>query len=883
MKESEHFNIYYYETDDEQLLSIVEILESAYNHHSSYLHFNFKDKTTVILYRTHRDFEQTNILSGFLPPQVGGFADVLMNRLVVPIDAPYEELKPLLWHELTHIFQYHIFKSSIVSRQPPMWFMEGTAEHLSQHWDMKGIMVLRDTIMNGHFFTLSEMENFYYTPNVYQCYKESQSFIDWFVDVYGVEKLRKMIRYLKRPAQYNLNQVFKKTVDQSYKEINDRWYNYLKKKYWPKIKDSEEPNIDYGRPILSEKLGRDLWLQPVYFPSGEILAGITNKNNTLDIYFYNNKGNKIIKRLTPLSPKRYEYLIVEENSMDISPDGRKLAIFARDGKSDVLLVFNIFDGKYKKYRFNDILKPRHPCWKNGNDLFFTGEVSGGRNIFLYDFKDKPQQITFQKAFINYVNYDRSKNIVYYTKRVNRFDKIFSLSLNTNEEVQLTYRIGNDVEISLSSDGKKILFTSDRFQNIPNLYIYDIEKKATSRITSTLGGNFMAKFSPDGKEIAFTSYYNSSYKTYIKEVKDFKIYKEEIENKVPTTIEKRDYANIKFLKNIKKYKLKLRATNVSSYLTYENGVLENYSNITLSDIFGNVRVALNIDAIRQFNNFYIYAFDQTHRLNYGLAFYNQRKDYYFWDEGKTSSQGNFGGALLFLYPTSKYRRFELEVQFAKLYWGSLFRNMGFPSEKRVFSTTLNFVSDTTKPGFFTYNHGSRYILSLTRGYPLTDTYYDVYNAMVDYRRYWKLTFRGTLAWHLLGYSSFGRDKDYIYLGGIGSVRGYSPMSIYGSNAAFSSLEMRIPFIDIIRFAGLFDLYYIRGLLFMDVGDAWNDDNFHAFKKVDNNLCFDDLKGSVGFGIRFRWGYFDLMFDFAKKWNFYKVYPKTIFQFNIGTDF
>ena len=69
----------------------------------------------------------------------------------------------------------------------------------------------------------------------------------------------------------------------------------------------------------------------------------------------------------------------------------------------------------------------------------------------------------------------------------------------------------------------------------------------------------------------------------------------------------------------------------------------------------------------------------------------------------------------------------------------------------------------------------------------------------------------------------------------------------------------------------------------MGDAWVDDDFHPFTEVNGSYRFDDLKGSLGFGLRFRMGYFDLMFDFAKRWDMFKVYPKTYFQFNVGVDF
>ncbi len=885
IKESEHFNVYYYFGEEERLLEIIDMLESAYRHHSDFFQFKIKEKTPVILYRTHRDFEQTNIISGFIPPQVGGFAEMLMNRLVVPIDSPYEELKALVWHELTHIFQYHIFRSSLFSRAPPDWFMEGTAEHLSQFWDMKGIMVLRDAVMNNDLYTLQEMENFSYTPDAYKCYKLSQSFTDWFMETFGLETFRKFVRYLKRSSQHSLNDIFKKVLNMSYKQVNDKWFTYLKKKYWPEVAVLEDPDSEYGTPFFFENAPDDIWVQPVFFPSGETLALITTKNANLDIYVTDDSGMKTLKRLTPFYTGLYEYIIVEENSMSISPDGNKLAVFARDGRADVLLVINILSGTVDKYRMGDLLKPRYPDWKDNYSIFFTAENSLGRSIYIFDTAvGETAPVTEGREYCKFVNYDPVSDGLYFTRRTAGLDKIFRLDLSTGSETQITGGPGNDVELNISADGGKIIFTSDRFAGIPNLFIHDLSTGFTSRITNTQGGNFMAQLSPDGRSVAFTSYFKGTYRTFLRKLSEMKQYGTEAEKAFSDLSEKPDYSDVKYLKNVKDYKLKLFPVNVSSYITYENGIIENYSNITLSDILGDIRLVLNIDAVRQFDNFYAYYFTQRHRLNWGVSVFNLRNDYYFWEYQDIGSEGSYGASLFLIYPLSKYKRLEYEIKYGVAYWDDIFRIIyGYPSQKRMFSNTVSFISDSTKAGFFTYNSGSRYMLSFTNSYPLTKSYFSNYSFILDYRAYFRLTMRSSLAFRFFEYNSWGDDKNYIYLGGIGTIRGYYPMSIYGNNAFFSNLEMRIPFIDIIRFSGLFNFYYIRGVMFVDMGSAWLNDDFRAFTKESGELRFDDIRASVGFGIRFQVGYFDLMFDFAKKWDFFKVYPRTYFQFNIGADF
>ena len=885
IKESKHFKIFYYKSEENRLLEIVNILENAYADHSKVLKYEIKEKTIVIIYKTHKDFEQTNIISGFVPPQVQGFAEVLMKRLVIPVDAPHEELRALVWHELTHIFQYHILKNRLLSKEPPMWFMEGTAEFFSRHWDMTGKMVLRDAVMNNNFYSLQQMENFYYTPNVFQCYKESQSFIEWFYNKYGIEKFRKLVRYMRNVGKMSLKQIFKKVTGFSYKRNNDMWYNFLKKTNWPKIENEEDPDVDYGEPVLNELYSRDIWIQPVFYPSGAMVAAITNKNGKLDIYAVKSDGLKLVKRITPLATNKYEYLIVENNSMSISPDGENLAIFARDGRSDILLIFNLMTNAFKKYRFNDILKPRFPVWKSKNDLFFTGEHKGGREIFQFSIRTKhTKQITRDTGFIQYIAYDHNKDGIYFTKSLNKYKNIFYLDLKSKIEKQITFSKSWDVQLSLSRDGKRLVFVSDRSNKIPNLFLMDMDTGEIKQLTNVTVANIMPNISPDGTRIAFTSYKHGFYKTYIRKVKDFKVFKTFHDNPQNVYTQSKVNYNVEFLRNVKKYKLKFYPINAGSYVTYENGIIENYSNITLTDILGDHVISLTIDAIRQFNNFYMYYFDQSRRLNWGFVGYNRRQDYYFRDINTTGYEGNWGASFISQYAFDKYDRLEFELKYGFKYYDSTFQiYFNYPSVKRMLGTTINYVHDNTKPGFFTYNQGSRYMLSFSGSAPLTDNYYDSYNLLLDYRKYMKVTMRSTLAYRLFGYTSWGNDPNYIYLGGIGSIRGYYPMSIFGNNGFFSNLELRIPFIDILRLSGIFNFYYIRGLFFWDIGDAWHNKDFHGFNKTKNGYVFDDIKSSIGFGIRFSVGYFDLMFDFAKRWDFQRIDPHTYFQFDISTDF
>jgi len=77
--------------------------------------------------------------------------------------------------------------------------------------------------------------------------------------------------------------------------------------------------------------------------------------------------------------------------------------------------------------------------------------------------------------------------------------IFMADLNGKIVKQLTNAKGYDAESTLSPDGKKMIYTSDKDGDI-DLYIMDLKSGKEKRVTNTIGYDGGAWFSPDGKKI-----------------------------------------------------------------------------------------------------------------------------------------------------------------------------------------------------------------------------------------------------------------------------------------------------------------------------------------------------------------------------------------------
>ena len=95
--------------------------------------------------------------------------------------------------------------------------------------------------------------------------------------------------------------------------------------------------------------------------------------------------------------------------------------------------------------------------------------------------------------------------------------IFLADLNGKIVKQLTHAKGYDAEGTLSPDGKKMIYTSDKDGDI-DLYIMNLKTGKENRVTNTLGYDGGAWFSPDGKKIIWRASRPTT-ETEVKEYKD----------------------------------------------------------------------------------------------------------------------------------------------------------------------------------------------------------------------------------------------------------------------------------------------------------------------------------------------------------------------------
>src|SRR6266513_4625059 len=104
----EHVDLYYYPEEEELGHVALAYAEESYDSLERRFNHAVTRRIPLIVYASHSDFEQTNILP-FIPPEgLLGVTEFLKRRVALPFRGSYAEFRHTLRHELVHAFQLSV-------------------------------------------------------------------------------------------------------------------------------------------------------------------------------------------------------------------------------------------------------------------------------------------------------------------------------------------------------------------------------------------------------------------------------------------------------------------------------------------------------------------------------------------------------------------------------------------------------------------------------------------------------------------------------------------------------------------------------------------------------------------------------------------------------
>ena len=957
---TEHFDIHYYPSEAKLVPIMAAIAEEAYEQHSEDFEHELRDRTPLILYKSHKDFQETNIILQELHEGIGGFAELFKHRIVIPFTGSLEAFREVIFHELIHIFQYDIIYQKPHARiysgeflySPPIWFIEGMADYFAEDNDAIGEMVVRDASMNNNIVPLPQLQNFNRLSSPFIGYKLGQLAVAYLTETYGREKIAEILQGLRQSRTKDIDRVFREVLGVELEEFDKAWRQTMRKRYWPLIVDRELPDLVAKN--LTENARYSHNIKPVWSPSGDIIAYVTGNDGFLEIVLMSAKTGERIERVTKqFFREKYEEIRTDFSgfgrSLAWAPDGDRIAFVAKHHDANYLLEVNILTEEltqYFKLDYDNVTSPDYDG--SGERVIFSALKEGQTDLYIIELlTGEIERLTFDSFNDTHPSWHPTTRKIVYTSERGGKNRLVLIDLNRGTERVLTNGTYNAISPTWTPDGESILFCSDG-QSIYDIYELGIVEKANieegtvteaetqpeqqanntaqdvslfteddgteladrvwqvelTRLTNMMTGCFNPSLSPDGKQLLFSAYQNGKYDVCTM------LTSKTIQEKVEVT----DIAapsDILTAEEPENYRIAKRKYSTKSSFALDaifpdftfgaDGILRSTVQIVGSDMLGNHRIGVSVmnqssylapDFIAQYGFL-------THRTDVGAMIYNYH-EYHILGGIQTRRgilQRITGLGTYLNYPFDRYHRLDLNFSMYSQPFSFNYQTSQplDPYDDRGLLTTgsIAFVGDTTMWREWSPYTGSRYRIQLEQSFPALGSELSLTNVIFDARRYFGLGRRSTIAARLLLGGSFGNDKSYFYLGGIDTIRGYDYEALVGTRIGLINLEVRIPLIDALHFGWpvRWSIGGIRGIAFADLGGAWSDwqygpeNRFDIFVRdeEDKRIRLDDVKASIGIGMRLQLGLFSVDFAAARNTDLTRLEPGFKYHFGLGQAF
>jgi len=529
--QSKHFDIYFYAGGYDIGEFTANVAESAYVHLKQDFQYELSRRVKIILYNSHNDFQQTNVVDVYLYEGIGGVTELYKNRVVLPYEGNFAQLRHVIHHELVHAVMndmlYGGSVQSLISGQVvpvPTWFAEGLAEYFSLRWDTRTDMIVRDAAISGYLPPIEIL-------NYYLAYQGGASVFRYIAERYGHEKIAELLHKVK--GSYRIENAFKAALGIELEELSNDWQKAMRKEYWPDIANRTEVK-SIARAMTDHKKEKNyLNVSPAISPNGDKMVFLSDREGKQSIYLYDVIESKVIRKLVEGEASvNFEELHWLSPGMSWSPDGRKVTFAAKAGDQDALYIYDTETDKTRQFKFN-LDGIFSADWSPlGDKIAFVGNNNGASDIYLFDVaSDTITNITRDVFSETYPAWSKDgQSIVFVSDRgahtsgmpeEQRFD--ISLHNFENTDIYLMRADGTDIrrittdenrdsEPEFSGDGKSIYYVSDR-TGIYNIYRYNLESGEDYAITDLLTGAFQLNLDKSGTNMVFTTFSEGGWDIY----------------------------------------------------------------------------------------------------------------------------------------------------------------------------------------------------------------------------------------------------------------------------------------------------------------------------------------------------------------------------------
>ncbi len=893
MIDTPRFDFYYYPDELPIAEFVASLSDSLYAEYSVFFGVQFKTRIPVVLYGTHHDFKETNIIPFLISESTGGFTEYMKGRIALPFLGSYSKLEQVFRHEVAHAFMMEKLRQVMSAHrhfsynEPPLWFTEGLAEYLANpEPDSEAKMFLRDAVANGLVYPLSEI---WRIEGSFLMYKEGESVLRYLTTRFGRDSVRLILENWWKADHFEI--VLRKSIGVGLGPLSEGWRDYLNRRYWPAVL-SLRPSSELGDMLSPEgpafeihpvivgtaagpprylcvgydggtinilDLRRDAggrWRRDIFIRGGlrndfesipllrsrlsvkgDTLAFVSKAGARDAIYLYDVERRRVLEKI--VSP---DARIL--SSPCVSPDGRTIAFSAIDGtgKSD-LFLYEVGSGAFRRLT-DDYFDDVDPDWRpDGNVLVFSSDRCG----------DIHTGITC----------------------------LHTIDVRTGEIAALTNPGRHDGSPRWLHDGSGVLFTSDREDDY-NVYL--LRDGRLSRQTNVLGGALTPWPCPGDTTCLFAAYTAGTFRLYRTKLDRearpiaFAQPSGEIVAWSPPKIESNEH----FANTVYRPKFGLDFIGAAFTVDPDFGGMGNGAQLFFTDVLGNHQFDVllgsasdNLDEFLKKLNVAVTYVNLTHRLNWAVGAFHLAT-FVGPSLDLLTFERRYGVLAGTSYPFSSFTRLDFTTVLKRMERDAEFSFLDLENGKTwLWSNYLSWTFDNIVWYVGGPSTGRRLNVAAGSTIDLKGSHFGSTTLQVDLRNYVSLSERVVFAQRLVSRNAWGGDLQLFYLGGAWDLRGYEFRQFAGKRTLLLNNEVRFPLVDRLLLKlpfGLIEFPLFRGSLFADVG------------RVDGFIFDTGWLGSLGVGVEMNLGYLPVArLNFSRLTDFHTIEPGVKVDFFLGFNF
>ncbi|MFN3196178.1 MAG: peptidase MA family metallohydrolase [Chlorobiota bacterium] len=529
--ETKHFDIYFHQGGEYLAKFTAVEAERALQSIESNLKYNMKMRISFIVFNSHNQFQQNNIINSFLSENVGGVTQLFKNRIVVPYQGDYEQFRHVVHHELVHgvlndMFHGGTLQSSLRNQGYfiPGWLNEGLCEYLSNDgMDTQTDIFMRDVTISESLPELQRISG-------YAKYRVGQTFYWYIADKYGKEKVADFINRLN--IHKNLEIAFKSSFDMSLEEFNEMWERDIKRIYWPDLEKFKALPEIADRITKRKKIGNFYNSAPAISPNGDKMAFISEQGGVFVVAVMEDLDDMTSIRPLVSSFRRQDFEDLNMLTPGISwnPEGDKIAISAKSGGQDAVFITDVETGAYDKLTWG-LKSISSVTWSpNGEKLAFIATDDEKSDIYVYDIDSEELKNLTNDLFTDELPAwaPDSESIYFISDRGSKVatnidaddldmwdynygkNDIYKIDIESTKIERLTDDVDNrKTSVAVASDESKLLYISDK-NGIGNIYSLDLESLESRPLTNSLQGITQLSLARDDSKVLFGTQIDGGY-------------------------------------------------------------------------------------------------------------------------------------------------------------------------------------------------------------------------------------------------------------------------------------------------------------------------------------------------------------------------------------